>query len=132
VNGQEAVRKKRKRCLIIVGIFVVVVVLEAVSWMRTCYAHPEYWIDFCQISNFDNRPTPTRPDEVDFASLSSKELSRFLEIALCSDPVESLYCVTAEPDFQVMHFTMTSQRSKIITVDHLCCMEFSPVIFKSY
>jgi hypothetical protein len=42
----------------------------------------QYWIDFCQKSNFDDRPTPTRPDEVDFASLSSKELSRFLEIAL--------------------------------------------------
>jgi hypothetical protein len=52
----------------------------------------QYWIDFCQKSNFDDRPTPTRPDEVDFASLSSKELSRFLEITpLCSDPVEHLY-----------------------------------------
>jgi hypothetical protein len=115
-NGREAVWKKRKRRLIIVGIFVfVVVVLEAVGWIRTCY--------------FDDRPTPTRPDEADFASLSSKELSRFLEIALCSDPVEGLYCVTTEPDFQVMHFTMTSQRSKIITVDHICCTKFSHVIF---
>ena len=38
-NGREAVRKKRKRRLIIVGIFVVVV-LEAVGWIRTCYAYP--------------------------------------------------------------------------------------------
>jgi cytoskeletal protein RodZ len=45
-NGREAVRKKRKRRLIIVDIFVVVVVvvvvvvLEAVGWIRMCYAHP--------------------------------------------------------------------------------------------
>jgi hypothetical protein len=39
-NGREAVQKKRKRCLIIVGIFVVVFVLEAVGWIHTCYAHP--------------------------------------------------------------------------------------------
>jgi hypothetical protein len=40
-NGREAVRKKRKRRLIIVGIFVfVVVVLEAVGWIRACYAYP--------------------------------------------------------------------------------------------
>jgi hypothetical protein len=37
--------KKRKRRLIIVGIFavvvvVVVVVLEAVGWIRACYAYP--------------------------------------------------------------------------------------------
>jgi hypothetical protein len=50
----------------------------------------QYWIDFCQKSNFDDRPTPARPDEVDFALLSSKELSRFLEVAICSDPVEPL------------------------------------------
>jgi hypothetical protein len=45
-NGREAVLKKRKQRLIIVGIFVVavvvvvVVVLEAVGWIRTCYAYP--------------------------------------------------------------------------------------------
>jgi hypothetical protein len=50
-----------------------------------------YWVDFCQKSNFDDRTTPTRPDDVDLASLSSKDLSRFLEIGLCSDLVEPLY-----------------------------------------
>jgi hypothetical protein len=39
-NGREAVPKKRKRRLIIVGIFVVVAVLEAVGWICTCYVHP--------------------------------------------------------------------------------------------
>jgi hypothetical protein len=74
-------------------------VRQLVGYVRaTCI---QYWIDFCQKCNFDDRPTPTRPDEVDFASLSSKHLSSFLENALCSDPVELLYCVTAEPDFQV-------------------------------
>jgi hypothetical protein len=34
-NGREAVRGKIKRRLIIVGIFVVVVVLEAVGWIHT-------------------------------------------------------------------------------------------------
>jgi hypothetical protein len=65
---------------------------------------------FCQISSFDDRPTLTRPDEVDFASLSKNYLPSFLENGLCSDPVEPLYCVTAEPNFQVVHFTMISQR----------------------
>jgi hypothetical protein len=68
--------EKKKRRLIIHGIFdvvvvvVVVVVLEAVGWIRRGYTHIQYWIDFCQKCNFDDRPTPTRPDEVDFASLS--------------------------------------------------------------
>jgi hypothetical protein len=39
VNGREAVREKMKRRLIIDGIFVVVV-LKAVGWIRTGYAHP--------------------------------------------------------------------------------------------
>jgi hypothetical protein len=38
-NGREGVRKKIKRRLLIDGIFVVVVVLEAVGWIRTGYAH---------------------------------------------------------------------------------------------
>jgi hypothetical protein len=36
----EAVRKKGKQRLLIDGIFVVVVVLEAVGWIRTGYKHP--------------------------------------------------------------------------------------------
>jgi hypothetical protein len=71
-NGREADWKKRKRRLIIVGIFVVVVVVACnrrlVRYVRA--RRIQYWIDFCQISNFDDRPTPTRLDEVDFASLS--------------------------------------------------------------
>jgi hypothetical protein len=39
-NGREAVQKKRKRHLLIDGIFIVVVVLEGVGWIRTGYAHP--------------------------------------------------------------------------------------------
>jgi hypothetical protein len=73
-NGREAVRQKIKRRFIIVGIFVVVVVvvvvvLEAIGWIRTCYAHPVLE-RFLQKCNFDDRPTLTRPDEVDFASPS--------------------------------------------------------------
>jgi hypothetical protein len=39
-NGREVIRKKRKRRLIIVDIFVIVVVLEAVGWICMCYAYP--------------------------------------------------------------------------------------------
>jgi hypothetical protein len=58
-----------------------------------------------------------------------KHVSTFLENALCSDPVEPLYCVIAEPDYQVMLFSVISQTHNIIIVDHLCCAGFPRVSF---